>query len=336
MKQVFFIITVFITMFTTSVAGVASSSSPDLFDLAEHKIEKRQEYDVGSSPSLNISNQFGNINIQEGVDGKIVFKITIIGKGQTGDIAKANAESVNIDFAQKGDAVSSKTTLRKINNCNNCSRSVEVLVTVPKKTKHTLKNEYGDVIIGRSSEPLEAEVKFGKFYANELVTAKLDIEYGGAMVNKCETMTLKSSFSKHYLVDIGLLEAKVSYDNFDIESAEQIDLSSEFTNITIKKLSNSFIANKFSYGTLNINRISNYFSKIAVNASFSKINIAINEKHDFKAVLHTEFGSIKTGNVKFLEKTMDKKDAVVATAGKDSNPKALVEISNSYGDIVFE
>jgi hypothetical protein len=323
-------------MFTTSVAGVASSSSPDLFDLAEHKIEKRQEYDVGSSPSINIFNKFGNITIQEGVDGKIVFYITITGKGKTNDIAKANAEAVQFVFAKGDDDITVITSFFKDFNCNNCSRTVDMLVIVPKKTKQILKNEFGDVRIDRSSEPFEAEVKFGKFYANELVTAKLDIEFGGTTLNKCKDLTFKSGFSTSNLGEIGSLVAKVEFDKLKIESVEQIDLSSEFTNIAIEKLGDYLVAKKLSYSPLKIKEVAKDFSKIDIKASFSKLNIAITEKHDFKAVLSTEFGSIKTGNVKFLEKTIVKKDIVVAMAGKDSNPKALVEISNSYGDIVFE
>ncbi|MDR3253175.1 MAG: DUF4097 domain-containing protein [Tannerella sp.] len=336
MRQLFFISAVIITMLAASITEASSSPFLDIFNLSEHKREIRKEFDVGSAPSLKISNQFGNITIREGVEGKITFQITITGKGNSSEVAKENAESVDIDFSQNGDAVSSKTSLRKNMKCNNCSRSIDVIVTVPKKTKHTLKNEYGDINIDRSSEPFEAEVKFGKFFANELVTAKLDIEYGGATVNKCETLILKSSFSKYNLGEIGLLEAKVAYDGLNIEAVKQVSISSEFTNITVENLSDYFIAKEYSYGTLKIEEISIEFSKIVIDASFAKLSIGLKERHDFKAVLHTEFGKIKTGDVEFLDKTMLKKDVVVATAGKNSNPKALVEISSSFGDIVFD
>jgi hypothetical protein len=301
----------------------------------EYKREILQEFAVKPSPALSISNEFGNIRIIEGDVPVIIFKITITGKGKNEETAKKYAESADVKFKQDGGNISAETVFGKI-QCRNCGRSVDYEVIVPKDTKQILKNKYGNIYVNNTGEPFEVRLEFGNLYANELVKSDLDIQYGGATINKCEDMKIKSSFSKYILGEIGALSGSLSYDSFDIEELGGADVKSDFSNIDIERLKNSFSASKFAYGSLKIGKVDNDFSKIKVTASFSKVKIALTGKHNFKATLYNSFGSVKTGNVVFYEKTLDKKDVVVGVAGRIKDPAAIVDISNEHGDIVLQ
>ena len=302
---------------------------------SEFKREITKDFSVGSLPSLTIKNVFGKIKIIEGPDDKIVFKITIIGKGKNDDVARKYAETANVDFNQNGNEISAKTVYEKI-NCKNCGRTVDYEVTAPKNVKLILDNKYGDVNLNNVSEPLAVKIEFGKFYANVISEIDLSIIYGGATVNKCEQMKIKSGFSKYKFGEIGSLSGKIEYDGFDIKELGSAELSSSFSNMDIGKLRKSFNVKGFSYGSLDIRNIDADFSDIKVDASFSKVRIFFNENHNFKATLYTSFGNIKTGRVVFYEKTLDKKDAIVGVVGKIKDPSSTVNISNSYGNINFE
>ena len=307
----------------------------DFFASSEFERKISKEYSVGSSPILTISNEFGKINIIEGASDKIIFNITITGKGKNESEAKKYAETVDVKFVHSGNSVNAKTSFGKI-NCNNCGRTVDYEIAVPKNTKYKLENKFGDVTLNNTTEPAEIKVEFGKLFANELADADVTIQHGGSTINKCENMKLKSGFSKHKFGVIGSISGKVAHGGFDVEEIGRVDVVSEFSNVNIKRLKNSFVSNSISHGSLIIGKIDTDFSNIKIDANFSKVQLSLNNKHNFKAILHTNFGNIKTGDVVFFEKSLDKKDAVVGIAGKVKEPSATVNISNSHGNIVFD
>ena len=307
----------------------------DFFAASEYKREFTKDFFVGSSPSLNIKNSFGKINIKEGADDKIVFKITITGKGKNDELAKKYAEMADVDFNQNGNSITAKSTYEKL-NCKNCGRTIDYEVTVPKMIKLSLDNKYGDVVINNAYEPLVVNVDFGKFFANVVSDIDLSVTYGGATINKCENMKIKSGFSKFKFGEVGSMTGKIEYDGYDIKELGSADFTSGFSNMDIEKLKKSFSAGKFSYGSLAIKNVEPDFSDIKIDASFSKIRVALSGNHNFKATLYTSFGNIKTGKVVFFEKTLDKKDAIVGVVGKIKEPSSTVNISNSYGNINLE
>ncbi|HCC53244.1 MAG TPA: hypothetical protein DEQ30_15360 [Porphyromonadaceae bacterium] len=301
----------------------------------EHKREIKKEFPAGSSASLSINNEFGNIQILEGTDNQIAFKITITGKGKSSEDAKKFAESVDVKFTHKGNDITANTVFEKI-RCNNCGRSVDYEVYVPKGTELTLDNQFGDIKINNTAKPFRAKLQFGKLYANEVADADLTIQHGGATINKCKSMKLESSFSKCKFGEVEALSGSISHGGIDMDELGNGDLKSDFSNLDIGKLKKSLNTNHFSYGTLKVANVDDRFSTIKVNASFSKVQVAFTKSHNFKATLYTNFGSIKTGDVVFYEKTLDKKDVVVGTAGSKKDPSATVDISNSYGNIVLQ
>jgi len=207
---------------------------------------------------------------------------------------------------------------------------------VPKNTKLLLENRHGDIRVNNATGPLDVNLQFGKFYANDLSEANLNIQHGGATINQCENLKIKSSFSKYDLGKIGFLSGSMSHDGFKIDETGSADLKSDFSSTDIGKLKHSIRMNQISHGSLKIAHVDENFSNIKVDANFSTVKIALTEKHHFKAVLYSSFGNIKTGDVVFYEKSLDKKDAVVGIAGKHKEPSATVEISTSHGNIVFE
>ncbi|MDR1221903.1 MAG: DUF4097 domain-containing protein [Tannerella sp.] len=337
MKRLFIVCIAIIAGFSASGAASAGVCNVDGEALAssEHKREVRREFAAGSSALLSIKNEFGNIRILEGVDDRITFKITVTGKGKNSEEAKKYAETVDIDFTHKGNDIAAKTVFEKI-NCNNCGRSVDYEVSVPKNTRLTLENQFGDIKMNDTAEPLKVKLQFGKLYANEIADAELSIQHGGATVNKCKRMELESSFSKYKFGEVEALSGSISHGGIDMEELGRGDLKSDFSHLSIGKLKNSLNVDKISYGSLKITGVDDHFSTIKVEASFSKVQVAFTKNHNFKATLYTSFGSVKTGDVVFYEKTLDKKEVVVGTAGRLKDPSATVSISNSHGSIVLQ
>lgn len=301
----------------------------------EHKREITKEFTVSSSPGLKIMNKYGNIRVIEGKENSITFKIEIIGKGSTEQLAKEYAETVSIDFSQNGNTVTAETKLQSL-NCNNCGRSTHYTVIAPKSAIMDLQNKYGNISLDDVKTPLEIEIGYGNFQANSLAKTEVEIKYGKVDIKSCSELDLDSKYSDIKIGQVEKLKVDSKYDKFNIGSVSDFNLETGYTDVKIDKLNRRFVANDFKYCKLNISEVATGFSEIKIDAGYSTLNIGLTQNHSFKANLYTRYGKIKASNITFNNVTLKKEDTIVGIAGSNSNPSATVEISASYGDIVFK
>jgi hypothetical protein len=301
----------------------------------EHKREITKEFSVSSSPGLKIMNKYGNIRVIEGKENSITFKIEIIGKGNTEQLAKEYAETVSIDFSQNGNIVTAETKLKSI-NCNNCGRSINYTVIAPKSVSVDLENKYGNIYLEDVKTSAKIELQYGNLQANSLAETKLEIKYGKVDVKSGTELMLDSKYSEIKFGRLETMKADSKYDKFNIGTISNLILETAYTDVKIDKLNQRFLADDFKYCKLNISEVATNFSEIKINAAYSGLNIGLTKNHSFKASLYTRYGKIKANNITFNNVTLKKEDTIVGTAGSNSNPSATVDISASYGDIVFK
>ena len=326
-------------IFTLLVSILASSTvAYGQRNQKEFRREVTKEFSTGANPTLQIENKYGHIRMVEGSDNKISFKIEIIGKGTTDALAKQYAEAVTIEFNQSGDKISAITVLESL-NCNNCGRTTNYTVVVPKGVTMILDNKYGNIYLDNSIKPLNVTLKYGNIEAGTLANVNLDIKYGNATINACEDFKIDCGYAKFKIGKADRINAESKYDDFQIGTVSDIQMDTKYTKVRIDKLNNSFICNDFKYCTLNISDISPQFSRIKVSSGYSNINLALNNRHSFKASLSARYGSIKADHLTFNNVSIRSKerntDAITGTVGSDNNPSATVEITASYGNIVF-
>lgn len=301
-----------------------------------HKIDK--DFAVSKDAVLTVTNKFGNVNIIEGSEGKIVFNIEITGQGATADIAKKIAENVNVNFTDSNNRISAKTVTDNI-NCSNCSRSINYTITVPPSTAMNFELKHGNLRMDETQKPLNVLMQHGNVNANIVKNAAIDIRHGNVSINKCEELKHVSAHSNLESGYIGNATLDIKHGNCDIKEIVDCRIESRHSNINIENLKNNYTGN-IAHGNLNINNISTDFSSIAVEGSFSNLAINLNSSHNFTANLLAEFGSIKLKSVKLNPSSHAEKDGMTTKlkgiAGKLNNPKAKVMLSTKHGNISFK
>jgi hypothetical protein len=331
MKRIIF--TLAVSIFASTL--IASEES----NLSEFKREVTKEYAVGANPTLQIENKYGNIRIVEGTDNRITFKIEIIGKGTNEARAKEYAETVSIDFSQNGDRIIAKTVLKDI-RCNNCGRETHYTVVAPRNVVMALENKYGNIYLENSTKPLKIDLKYGSLEANTLANVTIDIKYGNATINACEDFTMDSGYGKFKIGRANRMNIESKYDDFQIGTATEINMNTRYTKVKIETLNRSFVCNNFSYCSLDVSEISTQFSLIKIDARYTNIKLPLDNRHSFRANLSTRYGKINAGNLTFNNVSLGDRarntEAISGTVGSNSNPTATVDISNSYGDIIFK
>jgi hypothetical protein len=317
----------------------------------EYRREINKEFKVSADAFLSITNKYGNIKIVEGNDSKIVFRIEITGKASKTSVAEEYAKGVNIAFVASGNKVSATTELPNM-DCSNCGIMVNYFVTAPRNTTLNIDLKYGKLVLENAVKPLKATVKYGNISAENIADANIDLDYGTVSVatarnlnvamkystltaNNVEKMNLDCKYSKIKISEIGTLTCDSKYDQFSLGSVVDFTLSTGYSGITIDRLGNSFIANDLKYGKLNISNVDVNFSKIAVDAHYTNVNVGLTAEHRFNATLYAENGKINSGNISFNNVRLSEKQAIAGIAGSDSNPRADVKITTRYGNIVF-
>ena len=324
MKRIIFILSVLAS--TLIVSG------------AEFKREITKEFSVSANPSLQIENKYGHIRIVEGTDNTITFKIEIIGKGSTEALAKEYAETVSIDFNQSGDRVSAATSLESI-RCNNCGRTTNYTVVVPKGVTMNLNNKYGNIYLENAIKPLNIDLKYGNLEANNLANLNIDIKYGNVTINACEDLKIDCGYAKIKIGRANRITTESKYDDFQIGTVSDLVMNTKYTKVKIEKLNNLFECNDFKYCNLDVSDVSVQFSRIKINAGYSNIKLPLDNRHSFKANLSVRYGSIKADHLTFNNVSLKNKernaDSISGIVGSNSNPSAIVDINASYGNIVF-
>ncbi|MDR1199671.1 MAG: hypothetical protein LBK94_11800 [Prevotellaceae bacterium] len=338
----------------------------------EYRREINREFNVSANSQLSISNIYGNVNIIEGNEGKIVFKIEIKGEGKNAETAKEYAEGVNVDFTSNSNHVSAKTSLPKI-SCSNCGISIDYVVVVPRSATMDFNLKYGNLTLNDTPKPLTIAIMYGNVKANILENAKLDakygdvkfekcdklnlaikygdlnatsinqadidIAYGKIILGKCKDLLLKSRYTKLQFEEIASIKADSQYDKFTVKTVNEFTIATNYTTIAIDRLNGSFTANRFGYGNLTITDIANDFSKITIdNGAYSSIRLGLTEQHNAKANISAgKYGSIRSGKIKLNNVVLsDAKNSLVGNIGKSENPKSEVTISANYGNIYFQ
>jgi hypothetical protein len=150
---------------------------------------------------------------------------------------------------------------------------------------------------------------------------------------------LNCAYSKIKIGTADRITTESKYDDFQIGTVSTVLMDTKYTQVKIDRLNNSFVCDDFKYCGLNIAEVSTQFSQIKVNAGYSQIRLGLDNRHSFKASLKVRYGSIKTNNLTFNNVSFGDKqrnaESINGTAGSASNPSATVEISNEYGEIVF-
>ncbi|MDR1746899.1 MAG: hypothetical protein LBR49_06465 [Tannerella sp.] len=297
----------------------------------EFKREIVKDFSVGDEPMLNIENKYGNIRIIEGVEGKISFRIEIVGKGRTSSLAKEYAEKVSVDFLQSGDRVSAETNFESL-SCSNCGRTVHYTVLAPRSTILKLTNKYGNIILDDAEkEVVGIDLKYGNLTAHSIDNLNLDIAYGNIDITKCNAVNADTKYSVIKIASAETILMDSKYDKITLGNVGNIKLETSYTTVNIATLGKRMECEDIKYGQLNISEVAGDFESIKVSSSYTNIKIALSD-HSFKAKLSVNYGEIKTPNsMKFTNVSVKDKNNLEGEIG--SNPSATVEISAKYGNI---
>ncbi|MBB3699046.1 DUF4097 domain-containing protein [Flammeovirga yaeyamensis] len=301
--------------------------------------EVKKYTSINTSSVMNISNRYGDINIETGKDIKDV-EIEILFEAWSTSESKAQSmlESISVSDNSSGNNISLKTNTPSSVSIND-RKGFKITYTVkaPESINLSLINKYGGIFSDDISGEAFIEVGYGNLTMKELKNEsnEIIIKYGNGTIDYIE----KGEFETKYLGKLNIGQANDiilddAYGNINVGTAINVSGSSKYSNLNINNLKGQFNY-QIGYGNINVDHVDKNFTGINASSSYGSIKLNLTENVDFAYEANVRYGSFKS-NLSTLENYYQiEKNTSAEYKGYnlDKNSDKKLVLKSSYGSI---
>ncbi|MDR2293283.1 MAG: hypothetical protein LBE11_07405 [Prevotellaceae bacterium] len=302
----------------------------------EYRREINKDFSVEANAKLSISNIYGNVNIVEGSENRIVFKIEIKGKGKNAKTVKEYAEDVNVDFTSNNNHVLATTKFPKM-KCENCGISVDYVVVVPRSATMNFDIKYGNLVINNTPKPLSVEILYGNFKANTVEDVYISAKYGDVKFEKCNNLTATLLYGDLTATTISKAIIDTKYGNINFSACGDTKITSLYSDINADVTANTIVdvkyakvaigkCNKLTFKSLYADFKSNSVADANINIGYADVEIGTCKDLLLKS-LYTKF---KLGEISSIKADSKYDEFTVKTINDFAITTAL------YTDIIID
>lgn len=271
-----------------------------------------KSFNINEDTKIEINNKYGNVIINKWDKNVLDLKVEIEAKGKTDSKTQKILDAIEIDISDRISSgyLSIETEISNISG--NSSFSVHYEISMPNTNPMQLSNSFGSVYMGSYRGELEVEVKYGQFQAEDLDNADVRIEFSNA---RCEIETLKSGeldlrYSKMTIEDMGDIEISSQFSDLEVENAGVVELDGrygkfeignlrslngdiQFAGLDIESLTETLHLDTRHGNGINIEKVSNRFKNIEIDAEFSSIGMNLERGTKARLEFELQFGNLK-------------------------------------------
>lgn len=333
-----------ILVLLTSVAFAGS--------LSEKKKTIDKSYVVGGETILQISNQFGDIHLEQWDKQELKIRVEIIVNGKNDDRAESLLQRISVDISE-GSTMSFDTEISgNMSTKNDESFEVNYWVKFPSSNKIDLENKFGDIYVDdwRGSAQIELsygslktqnfaadldlELSFGKGSLGALSVAEIDLKYSDLDIESVGNLEMDQQFSKVSINQVDQLELESKYGEVNLGEVNRINCDAQFTGFSIEKLNNKLYLEASYVNDFDIDELNRNFSKVEIYGKFSSYSIRLQEATNAEFEGEFSYADFSTSNesVDLYYKVKDSnKKEYKAKIGKGDSGKRIV-VKSSYGN----
>ncbi|MEQ8713514.1 MAG: hypothetical protein RIC80_10885 [Cyclobacteriaceae bacterium] len=311
-----------------------------------------KSYTISSDVHLNFDNKFGKLHIDthdgDVLEVEVLIKVDLRNESRSQELL----DRIEIDVDESSSEISYETDLPgKINNKNGESFSIDYTIKMPRNNPLTAKISFGDMYLDDLTNTAEIEVAYGSLKAKNLtgeISLKLSfskgevgelgdgdvvVKYGGLEAEKMGSGELNQQFSDVEIGVAGNLDVESKYGSVKLQDVVSVDGSSNFTDFTIGHLHKS-IDLVTSYGNgVEIRKLSRDFESVELRGKFSGYTIYLEADTKANIEVETSFSDFKYTGLPIEMNTMIKEMSSARYKGTLNGGGNLIRLDSSYGDI---
>ena len=326
---------------------------------------------VNNDCNIQVSNKYGDIQIIPWDNDSASFSINI----KVTDKKEADADkilnAIDVEFTNTPYFLIAKTIFRDsksqvmtdisdyTNSLFNIGKNVEInyIINVPKTSSLKIENKYGNIFTANHSGNVQFILSNGDLKANDLYgETKIDLSFGNGVVNtikngklnigysdfeikNAEKLTIESRSAKMSIGRVENIDIDSKRDKFYIDTVGTITGQTDFSYINAYYMKKSMFL-KSLYGDINLTEISDGFSFININSSYTDIKLCVQKSSSVSFEMSCKktelsYPSSITGIQKLItnEKTGEYKASGIT--GTESPARSAVQINAVSGSIMI-
>ena len=312
-----------------------------------------KEFKINNGALLNINTEFTDIKAVNWDKDVISFEVIISVDAKNSAKAEDKFDNIKVNIEGNSDEVSLKTQLQSnFFGGNNNNIDIEIIIFYPQHISLKIDNEFGNCIFENIEGPVDIELAYGNFDANDLLSHQLsiDVEFGKVEVNRFQAGDVEVAYGGFSAEIVGILNLESEFSTNDIELVDQLKLSSAYDKIYIGNLGSSNIESEFTslridkldknlklktaYGSFKLREIAPNFEMIDIKSEFTSIKLQFNSKAAFAFEVEAEMSDFDypkdITRITSLEKEMfelSMKGYIGDTKGE--SPKVILNLENA-------
>ena len=313
-----------------------------------------KEFKINNGALLNINTEFTDIKAINWDKDIISFEVIISVDAKNANKAEDKFNNIKVIMQGNSDEVSLKTQFQTnfFGNNNNNNIDIEIIIFYPQHISLKIDNEFGNCVFENIEGPVDIEMAYGNFDANDLLNHQLeiDVEFGKVEVNRFQAGKVEVAYGGFTAEIAGILNLESEFSTNDIELIDQLELSSAYDKIYIGQLASSNIESEFTslridkldkslklttaYGSFKLREIAESFEMIDIKSEFTSIKLRFNPKAAFAFEVEAEMSDFDfpkdITNITSLEKEMFElslKGYIGNTKGE--LPKVILKLENA-------
>ena len=316
------------------------------------KIVKRvyKSFPVSQVAKLELSNKYGNIQIDDNRKDSVVINVEIWVDG-TGSRAQRLLDNIDVNISTNGKTVSAITDFKNDFDNNSREFSIDYQVSVPADRDLNVTEKYGNVNMNNLTGKGIFDIKYGDLRAKNLLSPELTIEiaYSKASIDATQDLNLSIRYSKLALLKGDNLKIDSRYSGLNMGDCRDVSLDSKYDDIKFKTINSITASSMYTgykvdqiltsltltngYGDFSAGTIPATFKSINVSSRYATIRLGIEPGASYKLDGNVRYCDLKHPAGKLNRSKEDTRYEVHGTVGESESPKSTVTIESSYGNV---
>lgn len=318
------------------------------------KVLLEKTYNINTNAHLQVEHEFGKVICSNWEKEAISIKITAHWKVNSESQIQKMLNKVEMDV--HGDrnqvSVSCRPGHRHSNEKNSLSLILEI--RMPASISLDMKQKFGSAFVENLDGQAVLVSEYGTLQAENLNNTenKIRIEFGSGSLQHLTAGKVRVSYSSFELQTAGNISLVSEYSdisishkvkslsiemtggNLKVSKVSDIKLEAEYSNAKIDRLSDAATI-ETSYGGVSLKYVSPEFSTIEIENEFGSVDVKIDETASYIFEAESEYGEIrfpkKNADLSYQKKTSSE-SYFKGVIGKGT-PQSKVSIENSYGSV---
>lgn len=339
-----------------------ANTTTDFVKSSKEKTIKKS-FNVSSTATLDVDNNYGSINVITWDENRIDFEILIKVTGKDAEKIQDKLDGINVEFSATNDLVSAKTYINKTKSSwwnwgSNSSIQLEIkyVIKMPISGNVDLSQDYGSINLDRLEGVAKISCDYGKITTKELMGDNNDIrfdyssncyfeyiksgeitaDYSGFTVAKTKDLVVKADYTKSIIEVAENIEYNCDYGSLKVDNINNLNGNGDYLSL---RLGNVFknVKLKTNYGSLKIDRMASKAQNIDINADFTGITIGHDANYNFNFDIDLDYASLRESEgFNFTNKEIDHTEKKYKGYYGSQNSGNMVKINSEYGSVTFK